>query len=80
MTKVALITGQDGAYLAELASLVKRVVGFNREYFDTSKPDGAMRKLMDSSRLNQLGWSFNITLINGLELAYQDFKKSKSLK
>jgi GDP-L-fucose synthase len=63
--------------IAELADLVKNVVGFNGEVvFDTSKPDGTMRKLMDSGRLNQLGWNLRTTLINGLELAYKDFKKS----
>jgi GDP-L-fucose synthase len=67
--------------IAELASLVKGIVGFSGDIiFDTDKPDGTVRKLMDSSRLNQLGWNFNTTLIDGLELAYQDFKKSQSLK
>lgn len=73
-------SGTDST-IAELADLVKNVVGFNGEIiFDTTKSDGTMRKLMDSSRLNQLGWNFNTTLINGLELAYQDFKKPQDLK
>jgi GDP-L-fucose synthase len=41
--------------------------------FDTSKPDGAPRKLMDSSRLNALGWQAQVKLEDGLALAYTDF-------
>jgi len=60
--------------IAELAELVKEVVGFvgNIQY-DHSKPDGTMRKLMDSARINHLGWSAKISLKQGLELAYADF-------
>ncbi|CAN4272333.1 WcaG Nucleoside-diphosphate-sugar epimerases [Methylophilaceae bacterium] len=62
--------------ISELASLVKKVVGFNGEIsFDTNKPDGTMRKLMDSGRLNRLGWSANTKLIDGLKLAYQNYIK-----
>lgn len=61
--------------IAELAGLVKEVVGFDGDIvFDTTKPDGTMRKLMDSSRLNQLGWSANTSLKAGLQQAYQNFK------
>lgn len=57
--------------IAELANLVKEVVGFSGEIiFDATKPDGAMRKLMDSGRLNRLGWSASIVLQQGLALAY----------
>jgi GDP-L-fucose synthase len=73
-------SGTDST-IAELADLVKKVVGFNGDIvFDITKPDGTMRKLMDSSRLNQLGWKLNTTLTNGLELAYQDFKNSQEFK
>ena len=41
--------------------------------FDTSKPDGAPRKWMDSSKLNALGWSAKTDLAKGLSAAYQDF-------
>jgi GDP-L-fucose synthase len=41
--------------------------------FDRSKPDGAPKKLMDSSRLNNLGWKAVVGLEEGLTLAYQDF-------
>jgi GDP-L-fucose synthase len=57
--------------IAELAALVKDVVGFNGEViFDASKPDGTMRKLMDSGRLNRLGWQASFGLRQGLALAY----------
>lgn len=63
--------------ITELAILIKEVVGFVGEItFDTSKPDGTMRKLMDSNRLNQLGWKASISLRDGLQYAYQDFKNT----
>ncbi len=61
--------------IAELASLIKEVVGFKGEIaLDSTKPDGTMRKLMDSSRLNKLGWKVNMQLKDGLTSAYLDFK------
>lgn len=61
--------------IAELANLIKDVVGFDGDIvFDATKPDGTMRKLMDSSRLNQLGWNTSTSLKSGLLLAYQNFK------
>ena len=63
--------------IANLASLVKDVVGFKGDIsFDDTKPDGTMRKLMDSSRLNQLGWHVSTPLKDGLLQAYLDFKSS----
>jgi GDP-L-fucose synthase len=62
--------------IRELAEMVKRVVGFIGEIvWDKSKPDGTPRKLMDSSRLLTLGWEPQITLEQGIALAYQDFLK-----
>ena len=67
--------------IAELASAVKEIVGFEGEIdFDTTKPDGTMRKLMDSSRLNKLGWQARVSLREGLAIAYQDFKTYEGLK
>ncbi len=58
----------------ELAELVRKVVGFEgRITWDTSKPDGTPRKLLDISRITRLGWEPEIDLEKGLELAYQDF-------
>ena len=60
--------------IRELAELIKKVVGFNGEIiFDTSKPDGPPKKLMDSSKLNRLGWKPEVTLEAGLIIAYKDF-------
>jgi GDP-L-fucose synthase len=60
----------------DVAQLVKRIVGFNGEViWDTSKPDGTPRKLMDSSRLFALGWKPRIDLETGIRLAYDDFLK-----
>jgi GDP-L-fucose synthase len=67
--------------VAELASLVKDVTGFDGQIiFDKSKPDGTMRKLMDSSRLNKLGWIVSTSLRDGLTRAYHDFKTYEGLK
>ena len=61
--------------IAELANLVKDTVGFSGEIvFDKTKPDGTMRKLMDSRRLNQLGWNASTSLKDGLQFAYRSFK------
>jgi len=60
--------------IGDLAILVKQVVGYTGEIiFDTSKPDGTPRKLMDVSRLNELGWSAPTSLQAGLNKAYTDF-------
>ena len=58
----------------ELATAIKNVIGFEGEIeLDSKKPDGSPQKLMDSSRLNQLGWRANIDLELGLNKSYQDF-------
>ena len=62
--------------IAELAHTISEIVGYQGKIdFDVSKPDGTPRKLMDSSVINQLGWTSSISLRRGIELAYQDFKK-----
>lgn len=61
--------------IRDLAELVKRVVGYEgRITWDTSKPDGTPRKLMDNSRLAGLGWTPQVDLNEGIRLAYEDFK------
>jgi GDP-L-fucose synthase len=66
--------------IAELAQLVGKVVGFDGNIvFDTTKPDGTMKKLMDSNRFNQLGWYVTTSLRDGILSAYQDFKKYEGL-
>jgi GDP-L-fucose synthase len=60
--------------IAELAYAVKKAVSYSGEIaFDTDKPDGAPRKLMDSGRINALGWKAQVNLEAGLQTAYQDF-------
>lgn len=60
--------------IADLAHAVGRAVGFEgRIEFDTSKPDGTPRKLMDSQRIHALGWRAQIDLESGLARAYADF-------
>jgi len=62
--------------IKELAEKVKDAVGFNGEIeWDTTKPDGTPRKLMDSSRLFALGWKPQVDLDTGIRLAYEDFKR-----
>ncbi len=62
--------------IKELAEKVKAAVGFNGEIeWDTTKPDGTPRKLMDSSRLFALGWKPQVDLDTGIRLAYEDFKR-----
>ena len=73
---INLGTGAD-VTIKELAETVKDVVQFRGEVvFDISKPDGAMRKLMDVTRLRLLGYSAPTSLRSGLELAYTDFLKN----
>jgi GDP-L-fucose synthase len=62
--------------IRELAQLIQRVVGFEgRLEFDTSKPDGTPRKLMDSSRLWQTGWKPRLPLEDGLRATYAWFRE-----
>lgn len=60
--------------IGELAAMVKRVVGYDGDIiFDTTKPDGTPRKLLDVGRLHALGWRAPTTLSEGLAKAYADF-------
>ena len=64
--------------IAELAATVARVVGYQGGItFDTSKPDGAPRKLMVSGRLIAMGWGAKFRLEDGLKLAYEDMKSRR---
>lgn len=70
-------TGQD-LTIKDLALSIKKVVGFEGKLvFDTTKPDGTPRKLMDVSKLHHLGWQHQIELNEGLKLAYQDYLSKK---
>lgn len=68
-------TGED-VTIRELAELIQKIVGFEGNLvFNTSKPDGTPRKLLDVSRINSLGWKAKISLEDGIRHAYEDFKK-----
>jgi GDP-L-fucose synthase len=67
-------TGSD-VTIRELANTVREIVGYGGELnFDTSKPDGTPRKLMDSSLIHALGWRHQTSLRDGLEAAYESFR------
>ena len=63
--------------IGELAAIVKKVVGYESEIaYDTSKPDGTPRKLLDVSKLEGLGWHYKTELEEGIRLSYEDFLNS----
>lgn len=63
--------------IAELADLVRRVVGFNGSVvYDTTKPDGTPRKLMDVGLLRRTGWQASTALDDGLRVAYAEFQQA----
>lgn len=66
-------TGEDIS-IKDLALLIKKVIGYEGALtFDSSKPDGTPRKLMDVSKLHKLGWIHKVELEQGIKLAYEDF-------
>ena len=71
--------GEDVS-IKELAETVKEVVGFNGDLvYDTSKPDGTPRKLLDVARIHALGWHHKTPLKEGMKIAYQDFLKKQEI-
>lgn len=66
--------------IKELAELIKEITGFEGALvYDTTKPDGTPRKLLDVTKINTLGWHYKIKLKEGIQLAYQDFLKKHTL-
>ncbi len=66
--------------IKELAGLVKCVTGYEGDFiFDTSKPDGTPRKLLDVTKLSSLGWHYKTSLEAGMNIAYQDFLTKQQL-
>jgi GDP-L-fucose synthase len=64
--------------IKELALIIKNIVGFEGELvFDTAKPDGTPRKLMDVSKIHQLGWKHQIDLEEGIKMVYEDYQKNQ---
>lgn len=73
-------TGED-VTIKQLAQLVQSVVGFKGNIeWDTQRPDGTPRKLMDVSKLHALGWKHSIELEEGIKGAYQDFLENASIR
>jgi len=71
--------GQD-VTIKELAEIVKEVVGFTGNLvYDTSRPDGTPRKLLDVSKIHSLGWQHKTSLKDGMKIAYQDFLKKQQI-
>jgi len=69
-------TGED-VTITELAMLIKEIVGYEGALvYDHTKPDGTPRKLMDVSKLTQLGWKYSINLKEGLKRVYDDYLNS----
>lgn len=73
-------TGKEVTIL-ELANMIKEIVDFEGNIvFDKSKPDGTMRKLMDVSRINNLGWQAKTSLKDGIKIVYNDFLENKNIR
>jgi GDP-L-fucose synthase len=65
--------------IKELALLIQQIVGYEGEIVhDLTKPDGTPRKLMDVSKLNNLGWKASISLEEGLRSVYTDFSRAQA--
>jgi GDP-L-fucose synthase len=70
-------TGEDIS-IKDLSFLIKKVVGFSGEIvFDSSNPDGTPKKLLDVSKINNLGWKHKTSLIDGIKKTYSDFISSE---
>ena len=79
MLKLVNIGFGSDVNIADVAQIVAEVVGFKGVIeFDTSKPDGTPRKLLDSSRLNAMGWHAKVCLEDGLGLAYMNFLQQQN--
>jgi len=70
---VNVSTGKDIS-IKDLALLIKETIGFSGEVkFDTTKPDGTPRELMDVTKLHDKGWRYSVELGEAIALAYKDF-------
>jgi GDP-L-fucose synthase len=73
-------TGKDLS-IKELANTVKEAVNYQGEIiYDTSKPDGAPRKLLDVSKINNLGWKYKIGLETGIRKTYEWYKNNSKIQ
>jgi GDP-L-fucose synthase len=70
-------SGQE-VTIRELAEITARVIGFKGEIvFDSTRPDGTPRKLLDVTKLTGLGWKAKTSLTEGITITYKDFLKGK---
>ena len=77
LTHINIGTGEDLS-ISELVDIIKNIVGYNGEIeYDTSKPDGTPRKLLDVSRLHKLGWKHTTSLEEGIGKTYEWYKKNQ---
>jgi GDP-L-fucose synthase len=59
--------------ISNLAKLIKKIIGYDGDIiFDNSKPDGVMQKLIDSTRIKNLGWEFKINLETGIKMTLKN--------
>jgi GDP-L-fucose synthase len=80
LSHINIGTGQD-LTIKKLAETIAEVSGFKGKIeFDTTKPDGPKRKLMNSMRLNRLGWSSKVNLEQGLKQTYKDYSSITNQK
>ena len=80
LSHINIGTGID-VTIRELAETVAKVVGFNGDiHFDSSKPDGAPRKLLDVSLINKLGWNASVELEKGLASTYKWYLKANNIR
>lgn len=78
-THINIGTGEDIS-IAELAESIKKIIGFKGELvYNTDKPDGTPRKLTNVSKLNALGWKYNVGLNEGVRLIYKWYLSTKKL-
>ena len=72
-THINIGTGHDLS-IKELGEVIKSIVGFKGDLnWDSSKPDGTFRKLLDVSKINQLGWKEKISLEQGIVMVYERY-------
>ncbi|MBG0783087.1 MAG: NAD-dependent epimerase/dehydratase family protein [Bacteroidales bacterium] len=75
-THINIGTGKEIS-IKQLAELVREIVHFKGElYFNTSKPDGTLRKLTDPSKLDALGWKHSVEIEDGINLIYNWYQKN----
>ncbi len=68
---------QKDITIRELVDLISNIIGFNGCInFDKSMPDGTMRKILDVSKINNLGWSYKTNLMEGIKLTYKNYLKN----